>query len=87
MMDEEGKISEEEHLAICHHHKVLNTALDLLRKFKGNHLFKNRQVTYGSMASKRQGKRRQIQFLQVGETQGDLELRIEVFVVKRGEGE
>lgn len=86
-MDDEGKISEEEHDAIEHHRKVMNTALEFLRKFKGNHKFTGRQVTSGAASFKRIGRMRPVQFLQIGEATGNLELRIEVFIVKRGEGD
>lgn len=89
MMDAEGKVSQEEFDSIEHHRKVMNTALDLLRQFKARFKrktpFNNRPVSYGRMESRRCGKRRIIQFLQVGEEAGDLELRIEIFIVRRGE--
>lgn len=69
----------------AHTHKVLNTALDLLQRFKGGDQLLDRLVTFGSERKVREGQHRQISYLQVGEAnaESDLELRIEVFVVAK----
>lgn len=69
-----------------HTHKVLNTAADLLKKFTNSDPLLDRQVTFGTCRKLREGERRQITYLQVEDAiLSDLELRIEVFVVKKGE--
>lgn len=78
-------IREEQELS--HHRLTMNTALDLLDKFRKVDPFTNRQVTYGSVTRRRCGGARVIQFLQVGDEDGEVELRIEVFPVMRGEGD
>lgn len=77
----DGTVDAETYTAILHHQKVMNTALDLLQRFKDNDPFLNRACTSGAECVRRKGKLRQVQFLQVGEEKSNLELRIEVFVV------